>query len=126
MNIRSNPIVVFDGSCGFCRKTLNYLQIKLDLSNFIFIPFSQSHAQKWNFPQEVILNYDKYMYVITPEGDIYRGFFAFKYIISKENNCKFINRILDIKLIQLLGLLTYKIIASNRGKLSGKNSTCGL
>ena len=121
-----NSVVVFDGSCGFCRKSLTLLKTKFGFSEFLFIPFSQKDAEKWNFPQEVILNYDKYMYVITKEGDLHRGFFSFKYLFQNGSNLKFINRALDSKVIETLGRLIYRIIANNRRMLSGRNSRCGL
>jgi len=120
------PIVVFDGSCGFCRKSLSFLRSRFDFSGVAFVPFSESNAIEFNFPREVSLNHTKYMYFIASETNFFKGYFAFTNLFKMDPRLKFISALMGFKIISLPGILVYNTVSKYRKKLSGSGSQCGL
>jgi predicted DCC family thiol-disulfide oxidoreductase YuxK len=123
---RSYPAVVFDGSCGFCRAILNFLQKRFDFSNIEFIPYSKEASILWNFPEEVNLGHDSYMYFLSTESEYTKGYFAFKNLFKTNKNLKRVAFFMGFKLIEIIGRVIYILISKNRSKLSGRNSSCGI
>ena len=125
-NPKNYPAVVFDGSCGFCRNILNLLRKKFNFSNVEFIPYSKDAAILWNFPQEINLCHDRYMFFLTTESECYKGYFAFKNLFKTNKNLKIVAFFMGFKVIEIIGRAIYILISRNRGKLSGRNASCGI
>ena len=120
------PAIVFDGSCGFCRNILNFLRKRFDFSNIEFIPYSKDAAILWNFPEEVNLGHDRYMYFLSTESEYYKGYFAFRNLFKTNKRLKLVAFFMGFKLIEGIGRVIYMLISKNRSKLSGRNASCGM
>jgi len=125
-NDKTYPVVVFDGSCGFCLSCLNYLQKKFDFSNVCFLPYSHENAKLWNFSKEVIEQHHTYMFFLKSNTECYKGYFAFQKLFSCNKSLKVISFFMKFKIIEVVGRGIYLLISKNRRKLSGRNASCGI
>jgi predicted DCC family thiol-disulfide oxidoreductase YuxK len=120
------PVVIFDGSCGFCRSSLNYLCKKYDFSSVRFIPYSDEIAKSWNFPAEINIEHKKYMFYISNTKEFYKGYFAFQQLFKTNKKTRAFSYVMRFKFIQLPGRAMYMVISKNRKKLSGGSSSCAI
>ncbi len=125
-NDRTYPVVVFDGSCGFCQNSLKHLQAKFDFKNVSFLPYSDENAKLWNFSKEVISQHHKYMFYLENSTDCYKGYFAFQKLFSRNESLKAISFFMKFKVVEVIGRGVYILISKNRRILSGRNASCGI
>ena len=120
------PIVVFDGSCGFCLKSLKFLRKRFQFKDVNFLPYTEENARIWNFPREVIVNKDRYMFFLTNNKEVHKGYFAFRMLFKTEGRLIVLHHLMLLKPIEIVGRWVYMLISRNRSRISGKNSSCGI
>jgi predicted DCC family thiol-disulfide oxidoreductase YuxK len=125
-NHQKYPIVIFDGKCGFCKKSLEFLRERYQFTEIQFLPFSEENAKIWAFPIEVIANHDRYMFFLSSKTEIHKGYFAFKMLFKTDRRLVILHHLMRLKPIEIAGRWLYRIVSSNRSRLSGSNSTCGI
>ena len=75
-------VVIYDGSCRFCResaKSLNRLDTRRRLS---FIPLQDVRVAKW-YPDLPKAELDRHIHVVAPDGRRRRGARAVRYLTRK-------------------------------------------
>jgi predicted DCC family thiol-disulfide oxidoreductase YuxK len=120
------PIVVFDGTCGFCKNVLNFLKSKYDFSGVTFLPYSDETAVLWKFPEEIVEQHKNYMFFVVNSTEFHRGYFAFQQLFAANEDLKKISNLMRFRIIKLVGKAVYMVISRNRRKLSGRNASCGI
>ena len=120
------PVVVFDGSCGFCRNILNFLRDRYDFPGVNFLPYSNENAELWNFPPEIIERHNTYMYYMTSSTEFHRGYFAFQQLFAVNKDLKNLSHWMRFRVFKIFGTMIYILISRNRRRLSGRNSSCGI
>jgi len=110
--------IVYDGLCPLCIRsivTLNYIDIKDRLS---FLDFNE----QWNKVENITAKLDPetashYMHVVDHNGNIYRGFFAFKELSHRLVLLSPLIPILHLPFLNKIGPWVYDKIASSRKRI---------
>jgi predicted DCC family thiol-disulfide oxidoreductase YuxK len=120
-------VVIYDGSCGICRKIINKLQ-KIEYSaNISYVPSSKIETIKIPLAEEIKILAAKYMICYEVSKDqVHLGYFAFRRILLLSRKFKIFAMIMFFPGTSLVGRFIYRFVASNRKRMSGKGSSCGL
>ena len=123
MLIMTQDLVIYDGDCGFCQSTVNLIK-RLDwLRKFNFSPFQNKnilHKYK-QLTEEMCI---KEVFLITPSGNYYGGYDAFRIIFVFLPLTCVLSWILFLPGITQVGRFLYKVIAKNRHRIKFRNNTC--
>src|SRR5205814_7778187 len=76
--MREKYVVLFDGSCGVCRRTMSVIRILDVLGRVEIIDATQWSAISSRFPQLKQSDCLAGMHVISPAGRVYRGFDGYR------------------------------------------------
>ena len=116
-------IVIYDGDCGFCQKTVSILK-KFDwLRKFDFKPFQDN---------DVLKKYDKLsremcekeIFLIQPNGNYYGGYDAFKMMALFLPITFLFSWFFFLPGVTCLGRIIYKNVAQNRHKIKIGKKVC--
>jgi predicted DCC family thiol-disulfide oxidoreductase YuxK len=105
---------------------LNFLRKKYSFPDVIFLPYTEGTSIALKLPSEVIKDHNQYMFFISRENEIYKGYFAFKKLAESEIKLVFFARFMSFRIIEMLGKFIYNLVARNRSRLSGVNPKCGI
>lgn len=118
-----SDVLVFDGDCGFCTSTANYLTKKTK------VPVRAEAWQltdlgKYGLTQEMTA---KRVYLVT-ENETYAGSKAMAYLFSKQTNffISVVGKMLLLPPFSWLAVPGYALIAKYRHKLPGGTPACKL
>jgi predicted DCC family thiol-disulfide oxidoreductase YuxK len=125
---KPNFTVIYDGDCGFCMRSLNYLR-KTDVRKvFSYLDFHDEVVVRNRFPSLAEVkstDFESAMYVVDPKGLVFRGFFAFRRLIWASPLLWILIPFFYFPGARLLGPKTYAWVANNRSRLSS-GSACSL
>ena len=118
-------VVIFDGDCKFCLKQVRRLKWadgKANRLSFVSLhdPFVAEHYPELTHQQMM-----EEMYVIDTAGNRYSGAKAFRYLTRKLPVYWILAPILHIPFTLPLWQLGYRIVASHRYRIAGRNSAAG-
>ncbi len=123
MTLKDTYNVIFDGDCGFCQSSVNFIK-RLDwLNKFQFIPF-QDKKQFQNYKQLTEEMCKKEMFLVKPKGNHYGGYDAFRIIFVFIPVTFVVSWIFFLPGITQIGRAVYKLIAKNRHKIKINGSSC--
>ena len=114
---KNKPVTAFyDGKCGICITAKNFTE-KLDRQhNIRFVNLWEAEElikdtsiKKTDLAEEI--------HVIAKEGEIYRGYFAIKYLAANIFWLRPLRLLFKLPFIDFIGVKLYKIVAQNRLKL---------
>jgi predicted DCC family thiol-disulfide oxidoreductase YuxK len=117
------PIVFFDGVCGFCNHSINWLIVRDIKHRLRFAPLQGSTAQS-QLPAQVRQNLDTL--VLVSEGRLYTRTAAVSRILMLLGGCWKLAGILLWLVPSPLRDLGYRLVAKVRYRLFGKRDTCRL
>jgi predicted DCC family thiol-disulfide oxidoreductase YuxK len=118
-----SPIVFFDGICGFCNHSINWLIVR-DVKHLLrFAPLQGSTAQN-RLPVELRQNLDTL--VLLSEGRLYTRTAAVCRILNLLGGRWKLAGILLWLIPSPLRDLGYRLVAKIRYRLFGKRETCRL
>jgi predicted DCC family thiol-disulfide oxidoreductase YuxK len=120
-------ILIYDGSCGICRKIIKRLQ-KIEYSAEIsYIPSSKLETIRIPLDEELKNLAANYMICYeASKNQIHLGYFAFRRILLLSRKFRIFAIIMFFPGASSVGRLIYRLIAMNRKRISGKGSSCGL
>ena len=75
---RSGLDVVYDGQCRLCRRSLDALQRLARRNVFRLHDANDREMIRSRFPKLADADTDRAMFVVTPRGEVFRGFFAYR------------------------------------------------
>lgn len=110
-------LVLWDGDCGFCQQSLQWIK-KQNLEGEIdFVSFHEDKAALWRkkIGEE---NLAQSMYVIENEKMIYHHANGFRVLLSCSKKWKWISVLMGLPLIKQACDLGYRLIANNRFRFS--------
>jgi len=115
--------VIFDGHCGFCRESLHKLKV-MDLFDALeYIDF-QTHPDLSALHPGLTKEMAKSrMYVITPDGQLYGGFYAFRRLSSMVPMMVPLLLVFYLPGAGMIGSAAYKWVAEHRYLLH-RNKVC--
>lgn len=70
--------IVYDGQCGFCVRALRIVRRAARRDVFRLHDANDREAVAARFPMLTGADTDEAMFVVTPLGEVHRGFFAFR------------------------------------------------
>lgn len=115
--------VIYDGDCGFCQATVNFVK-KLDwLRKFDFIPFQMEGVFE-KYDQINKERCKKELFLIKPNGKYYGGYDGFKIMSVYMPLTFLISWFFFLPGITQIGRMIYKIIAENRHKIRIGKKIC--
>lgn len=117
--------VVYDADCAFCVKSLSLL-LRFDFRRrFKLYDFHDQEAVEKNFPVLRGEDLNHAMAVVTPDAQVYRGFFAFRRMLLE---VPLLYPLLVFFYVPLLsdriGPKIYAWIARNRGRFGCRGGVC--
>jgi len=102
--------VFFDGECGICVRAKTIAQ-KLDKRKFIKFVDLWSVKGAGTFG---VKDLAKEIHLVTKKGEIYKGYFAIKYLLSRLDIFKPVRFILNLQFVDRVGVYIYNVVSKNR------------
>lgn len=112
-------LVIWDGDCGFCQKSLQWIQRQNPEGNITYLSFHSEEAAPWR-DKIGIENLQRSMYVIE-DDQFFAGSDGFRILLSHIPEYRWLSTLMGWPLIKQLCRGGYRIIAANRNLL-GKHS----
>lgn len=118
-----NAILIFDGDCGFCTSTANWI-VKHSKSPVTAVPWQRTDVTQYGLLEPQVM--DK-VYVVI-DGRASGGNEAVAELLKIQNN-KFLWFLGWVSLVPpfcFIGTITYRLVAKYRHKLPGGTPACKL
>ena len=116
--------IIYDGDCGFCQSTVDFIR-KLDwLNKFDFVPFQQEGILKQHtyLTQEMC---EQEIYLYKKDSNKYHGGYdAFKIMTLYIPLTFTFSWFFFLPGVVHLGRIVYRIVAKNRHKIKIGNKSC--
>jgi predicted DCC family thiol-disulfide oxidoreductase YuxK len=121
--VTTRPVLVFDGDCGFCTKSVQAIERWLDpdveITAWQYADLHELGVTEERARREVLL--------VTPTGDVYGGAEAFAKLLAHRRGVWSVpGAVMQIPPVNLLAAQAYHLIAENRYKLPGGTPACAL
>lgn len=117
----SEAVIVYNGDCAFCEKSVYKLRDVLPV--FPRVVTSQSvNPDDLGLSQDDV---DRYAWLITPTKHVAGGGILRELLIRQPRlPLRFLGHLLGVWPIPLIAAGVYRLVANNRGRLSGANAQC--
>jgi predicted DCC family thiol-disulfide oxidoreductase YuxK len=121
--MQAKPLLIFDGDCGFCTTTANYIvkhsKTAIEIKPWQYVDFT-------NLPVTSEQCADQVYFLI--DGVPYGGHEAFAMILRSQRNVslKAFGSILMLKALRFITTPAYRLTAKYRQKLPGGTPACKL
>src|SRR5215472_13905334 len=109
--------VIYDVQCRFCRRSLRLLQWLAGDRLFRLHDANDRELMQSKFPVLADADTNDAMYVVTPRGEVFRGFFAFRRIMWESPRLYPFLPLFYAPGATLLGPRIYAWVAKNRRNL---------
>jgi predicted DCC family thiol-disulfide oxidoreductase YuxK len=110
-------LLVYDGNCGFCRRSIAAVRRRDRSAQFIYLP-RQTPGIEERYPQLGIGDFEKGMRLIEPDGTMHIGADAIYQIASRLPYFRGFSWLYHLPVVRCLTRRLYAWIAANRLKLS--------
>lgn len=119
----TRPVLVFDGDCGFCTKSVEVMERWIDpdveITAWQHADLAELGVTEERAMHEVLL--------VTPVGDVYGGAEAVAKLLAHRRGVWTVpGAVLQVPPVNLLAEKAYRLIADNRYKLPGGTPACAL
>ena len=109
--------VVYDGQCRLCRRSLDALQRLARRNVFRLHDANDREMIQSRFPKLADADTDRAMFVVTPRGEVFRGFFAYRRMMWESPWLYPFLALFYAPGAALVGPLIYAWVARNRRNL---------
>ena len=118
--------IVYDGHCGFCRRSLRALQ-RFDTRGAMKLYDSHdTDTIAATFPMLAGADFDDAMFAVTPDGRVFRGYFAFKRLLRYLPLTWPLLPVFYLPGVDRIGPGVYAWVARNRNRLGCGSEVCEL
>ncbi|MCF2529015.1 thiol-disulfide oxidoreductase DCC family protein [Yinghuangia soli] len=119
----TRPVLVYDGDCGFCTKSVEvmerYIDPDVEVTAWQFADLDELGVTAERAMHEVLL--------VTPTGDVYGGAEAVAKLLSYERGVWTVpGAFMQIPPVNAVAAKVYRLIADNRYNLPGGTPACAL
>lgn len=116
--------IVFDGDCAFCTKSLRRLR-RLDRHGVMHLYDSHDPALiATRFPMLAAADFDQAMFAVTADGQVFRGYFAFKALVRTLPAAWPLTLLFMIPGANFAGPRVYAWVARNRRRMGCASDVC--
>ncbi|MEV0528856.1 DUF393 domain-containing protein [Streptomyces sp. NPDC050439] len=121
--MRIQPVLVFDGDCGFCTTSVRFVERRVRPRCEI-IPWQFADLEALGVPQE---RAEYEVLWVTPTGTVYGGSQAVaKALLSAGPGWSVLGALLTLPPLRWAAHVVYRLIANNRHRLPGGTAACAL
>jgi predicted DCC family thiol-disulfide oxidoreductase YuxK len=113
----SQPVLIYDGDCAFCKSACDWIRARSDSEAFEFLP-CQSDERRQRFPTIVESECMDAMQLVLSDGTVFSGERALPHILRQLRRWHWAARIFSIPGVSLLAPVAYRLIARNRMAIS--------
>ncbi|MFE5399811.1 thiol-disulfide oxidoreductase DCC family protein [Streptomyces sp. NPDC056580] len=121
--MRTRPVLVYDGDCGFCTACVNLVRRWLR-------PPCDITARQWAELEALGVSEERARYEalwVTPDGAVYGGAQAVaKLLSSARGGWAVAGAVLQLAPVRLLAHGVYRAVARNRHRLPGSSAACSV
>lgn len=119
----TRPVLVFDGDCGFCTKSVEMIERwigpDVEITAWQFADLDELGVTRERAVHEVLL--------VTPTGEVHGGARAFAKLLAYERGVWSLpGAVLQVPPIGALAERVYRVVADNRYRLPGGTPACAL
>lgn len=119
-------LVVYDGACAFCRRSIAAIQQRDRHGQFVYLP-RETPGLEERYPQLALGDFDTGMRVIEPDGTMHIGADAIYQIATRLPYFRWCAWMYHLPYTRGLARRIYAWVAANRMKLSRYcDETCGI
>jgi predicted DCC family thiol-disulfide oxidoreductase YuxK len=112
----SQPVIVYDGDCAFCRKQIARIRARATRGQFEYLP-RQAPGITDRFPILAESDFNTGMRLVHPSGQVYVGADAVYQIARALPGWRRIAWLYRVPILHGLSRLIYRWIAANRQRL---------
>lgn len=116
-----NLSIIYDGQCSFCIRTLKVLKRWDMCSALDFYDFHDEEIMREKFSMVKSEDAQAAMLVVTREGGVFKGFYAFRRLVWKVPRLWALVVVLYLPGLSYIGTRVYEWVARNR-----KNFGCDI
>ena len=109
-------IILYDGACGLCRRSIFMLQLMDVLNRIKPVDFRDGILRSKHAPDLSESDLDRAMHIKTPQGKFYKGFDAFRKLSWHMPSLKLLTPLLYLPGVAPVGRMIYAKIAVSRNK----------
>jgi predicted DCC family thiol-disulfide oxidoreductase YuxK len=121
--MRTQPVLVYDGDCGFCTSSVTFAERRIRPSCGI-TPWQFAELDALGVTQS---RAERELLWITPHGTVYGGAQAVaKLLLSARGGWAVLGAVLRLPPIRWIAHGVYRIIADNRDRMPGGTAACAL
>ncbi|MGB7946913.1 MAG: DUF393 domain-containing protein [Candidatus Binatia bacterium] len=110
-------LVIYDGACAFCRRSIAAIRRRDRHGHFAYLP-RQTPGIEARYPQLVLGDFDQGIRIVEPDGTMHIGADAIYQIASRLPYFRRFSWLYDLPLARHLTRHVYAWVATNRMKLS--------
>jgi predicted DCC family thiol-disulfide oxidoreductase YuxK len=113
--VTAPALLLWDGDCGFCRRSVEWAERRDDGQAFRAIPYQEAPSPPMT--PELRLACTRAVHVLTPEGDVLRAARACLWVLQR-TGYPVLARVLALPPLVWVVELGYWLVARNRGLAS--------
>ncbi|MEV4613654.1 DUF393 domain-containing protein [Kitasatospora sp. NPDC049258] len=135
-DISRDPVLVFDGDCGFCTTCVNfaerYLRASLSSGGWAAVPFQFADlpgldARAGGRGQVTAERAEREVLWVTPSGAVYGGAQAAARLLLRSGGAwAYLGAVLTLAPVRPLAAAVYRFTARHRHQLPGGTAACAL
>ena len=112
---RGRSVILWDGDCGFCRRSVVKLQSLDATQSFDFSPHQEYSDEELKRVGLSRRKCERELQLVTHDGKTFGGAFALNYFFAQQKGWKILVALsLCVPVVLLIEVLAYKAVASNR------------
>jgi predicted DCC family thiol-disulfide oxidoreductase YuxK len=120
-SMRSRPVLVYDGDCGFCSLSVGFAE-RLLRPGCTTTPWQFADLEGLGVTQE---RAEHEALWVTPAGAVYGGSQAVaRLLLSARGGWKVLGALLTLPPVRWAAHLVYRVVANNRSRLPGSTAAC--
>lgn len=114
-------VVIYDGECGFCSKSVTYARTKV-APELVYLSAQQANLADYGLNKT---DCEKALQFVSFDKRVYSAERAVIQILKQGNfGYRFLGNLMSLPIIDLLSRFGYRFIARNRARFPGVNGSC--
>lgn len=109
-------VVIYDGDCGFCSRSVEYARIRV-APNLVYLASQKVNLEDYGLTKE---DCEKALQFVTSDSQVVAAEKAVIQILKQGNFVlRLLGIVMSLPILNLISKLGYRFVAQYRGKVSG-------